>query len=432
MSKWRKLILILALLLAALVACAQTTSQAPETAAPTRVTRFPAGPVPDQVVLTFPEDPRTSVSVQWRTSEEMAGSAAVAYMPRAAWSPFSPPRPTVVRAVTEQISDPGLSNAQTTWWHTARLTGLTPGTEYIYSVGDGTPDGWGEIRSFRTAPDESEPFSFIYLGDAQYGFTRVAALAQAALRNRPDAGFVLMAGDLVTNGNDRDNWDDFLVHISGLVSRIPVVPTIGNHECKPNKSPAMYLQTFDLPRNGPEGLTPERVYSMTYGNTLLVVLDSMLPPADQAEWLDRVLGESNATWKLVMFHHPPYSSEPKRDNKAIRETWTPIFDKHHVDLVFNGHDHAYMRTYPLRAGERVSSPAEGTIYLISVAGTKMYEQAQRDYMQVAFTNTATYAVVDVLPATERAGDKLIYRAWDLEGNLRDHFVLEKNQVEDRQ
>lgn len=430
MKNSRELLLMAALLLATLVACAQTATEAPATDSPARVTRFPAGPLPDQVVLTFPGDPSTTVSVQWRTSGQTTGSA-VAYMPRATWSPFSQPRPTVVPAVTEEIKDPGLSNAQTTYWHTARLTGLQPGTEYIYAVGDGTPEGWGEVRSFRTAPDASEPFSFIYLGDAQYGFTRVKAVTGAALRTCPDAGFVLMAGDLVTNGNSRDDWDDFLVHTSPLLGRVPVIPTIGNHECKSEKAPRMYLQTFDLPRNGPESLTPERVYSLTYANTLIVVLDSMLPPGEQAEWLDRVLGESKATWKLVMFHHPPYSSEPKRDNKEIRETWVPLFDKHHVDLVFNGHDHAYMRTYPLRGGERVSSPAEGTIYLISVAGTKMYEQAQRDYMQVAFTDTATYAVIDVLPATEKAGDKLVYRAWDLEGNLRDQFVLQKNEVKAR-
>ena len=37
----------------------------------------------------------------------------------------------------------------------------------------------------------------------------------------------------------------------------------------------------------------------------------------------------------------------------------PIFDKHHVDLVLQGHDHAYLRTYPLRATIASNGPARG-------------------------------------------------------------------------
>ncbi len=56
-----------------------------------------------------------------------------------------------------------------------------------------------------------------------------------------------------------------------------------------------------------------------------------------------------------MFHHPVYPSHPWRDTPALREHWVPIFDKHHVDLVLQGHDHAYLRTYPLRGHRRVDS-----------------------------------------------------------------------------
>jgi hypothetical protein len=185
------------------------------------------------------------------------------------------------------------------------------------------------------------------------------------------------------------------------------------------------MGTFDLPTNGPEGVEAEHCYCLEYGSTLIVVLDSNLPPASQTPWLEQTLSRSQARWKFVMFHHPPYSSDPDRDNKELREAWTPVFDKHHVDIVFNGHDHAYMRTYPMKADQRVASPAEGTIYLVSVSGTKMYEQLKRNYTEVGFVDTATYSTIDILPATEKAPEKLVYRAFDFEGNVRDQFQIEK-------
>jgi len=111
-----------------------------------------------------------------------------------------------------------------------------------------------------------------------------------------------------------------------------------------------------------------------------------------------------------------------RDNPEIRKLWGDIFDKHHVDVALQGHDHAYLRTYPMKAGNRVESPAEGTIYVVSVSGTKFYEQAPHDYTEFGMTNTSTYQVLDILIF----GDKLIYKALDLDGNVLDEFTIEKN------
>ncbi|MEI6501464.1 MAG: metallophosphoesterase, partial [Armatimonadota bacterium] len=160
-----------------------------------------------------------------------------------------------------------------------------------------------------------------------------------------------------------------------------------------------------------------------------VVLDSNLPASSQVPWLEQQLGNSSATWKFVMFHHPLYSSEPGEDHKAVRETWGPIFDQYHVDVVFEGHEHAYMRTFPLKGGQKVGTPAEGTIYLISSSGTKLYEQVPAPYMEVNFTKTPMYNLIDILPATDKAGDKLTFRGYDLEGNVKDQFSIEKNTPE---
>jgi 3',5'-cyclic AMP phosphodiesterase CpdA len=202
------------------------------------------------------------------------------------------------------------------------------------------------------------------------------------------------------------------------------MPCVGNHECIKG-GPAMYRAIFDLPLNGPRGIEAERAYSFTYGDTLFIVLDSNLNAQSQTAWLAQRLAASTATWKFVMFHHPAYSSDPTQDHASLRTAWVPAFDRYHVDLVFQGHEHAYMRTYPLRGGKPVTTHAQGTIYLISVSGTKMYKQVKRSYTHVAFANTATYSTIDLIPATGRPGGRLIYKAYDARGTVRDEFAIDK-------
>jgi acid phosphatase type 7 len=146
-----------------------------------------------------------------------------------------------------------------------------------------------------------------------------------------------------------------------------------------------------------------------------------LDPLKQTAWLERTLSNTQATWKFAMYHHPAYSSGGNRENVEVRSAWTPLFDKYHVDLALQGHDHAYLRTYPLRGSQRVASPKDGTVYVISVSGTKSYSQPPHDYTEVGFTKVATYQVLDI----QISGNRLVYRAYDIDGKLHDEFVIEK-------
>ena len=73
--------------------------------------------------------------------------------------------------------------------------------------------------------------------------------------------------------------------------------------------------------------------------------------------------------RSVVYHHPAYSSAPSRDNPSIREH-VSLFDEHHVDMALQGHDHAYLRTYPMKDGKRVDTTNEGTVYIVSVSELK--------------------------------------------------------------
>jgi hypothetical protein len=324
------------------------------------------------------------------------------------------------RARTERLSTPTVVNDPLIHRHSVVLGGLKPATTYVYTVGDGSAKGWTEPAEFTTAPEEAVPFSFVYMGDAQNGLDQWGILLRNAYCARPDAAFYVMAGDLVNRGAERWDWDSFFENAKGVFDRRQLVPVLGNHEYQ-GGDPNLYLAQFTLPRNGPRTIPPERAYAFEYSNAKFIILDSNLDPAKQTAWLEKQLADTKAVWKFVSYHHPAYSSGGNRDNAEVRNVWTPLFDKYHVDLALQGHDHAYLRTYPMRGQQRVTDPRDGTIYIISVSGTKYYDQPKRDYTEVGFTKVSTYQVLDI----QINGNKLVYRAHDVDGKVRDEFVIQK-------
>ena len=59
----------------------------------------------------------------------------------------------------------------------------------------------------------------------------------------------------------------------------------------------------------------------------------------QLRWLDSVLTASRATWKIVVGHHPIFSTGHHGDTPKVKERILPILKKHRVPVYFCGHDH---------------------------------------------------------------------------------------------
>ena len=57
----------------------------------------------------------------------------------------------------------------------------------------------------------------------------------------------------------------------------------------------------------------------------------------------------NPDWIIVYYHQTAYSTASKvAPYIKFRDTYHPLFDKHHVDVVLQGHEHNYQRSYPLK------------------------------------------------------------------------------------
>jgi hypothetical protein len=388
--------------------------------------------VPDQVVMSFGRDPAREVVWSWRTSPRVEGSAiriVPAEYETAETDPTTNPDlhgMRTVRGDSTLVRSDGLVNDPVIRRHWATVGDLEPDTMYYYSVGDGQPGRWGPWRTVRTGPDRPRRLEFIFLGDAQTGLEPWGRRLSAAFRRHPGMDGILLAGDLVDRGNERTNWDHFFLRAEPIFDRVPVMPAVGNHEYL-DQGPRLYNAFFKLPQDGPEGIAPGLVYHFQYGGAFFAILDSTLAvmspsqAVKQAEWLDEALSRTTADWKFVMFHHTIYPSHPVRDNPVIREHWVPIFDKHHVDMVLQGHDHAYLRTYPMRDHRRVSTSAEGTTYVVAVSGDKFAGQGDRDYIEVGFTGISTYQTLEI----DEVARRLTYRAWNDDGEAVDSLVIDK-------
>jgi hypothetical protein len=397
-------------------------------------THAPSGRQPDQVVISFGSDPARDLVWTWRTSPEVQGTAlrlvraggeGLGEWPRDRGAPPGQDLGIVAGGST-RLETPAVLNDPVVLRHRVEVCGLEPGRVYFYALGDGTARGWGAWKAVKSAPDRGGRVRLLYLGDAQTGLPRWGRLLETAWRRHPETDFILMAGDLVDRGNERTNWDHFFLRAAGVFDRVAMMPCAGNHEYL-DAGPRLYRAFFELPRNGPPRIESDLVYSFEAGDACFAVLDSTLAVSDpaaarrQAEWLDATFRRSRAAWKLVMFHHPVYPSHPWRDDPTLRHHWVPVFDEHHVDLVLQGHDHAYLRTYPLRAHRRAAAPDRGTIYVIAVSGDKYVDQAGRDYIEVGRTGLSTYQTIEIDPE----GSRLDYRAWAEDGRLVDEFAIEK-------
>ncbi len=93
----------------------------------------------------------------------------------------------------------------------------------------------------------------------------------------------------------------------------------------------------------------------------------------QAAWLDSDLSANKQPWTIVSFHKTPYYNKASRANVSLKNIISPIIEKHHVDVVLNGHDHGVSRTFPINNGKYYTDYSKGTVYYVTGrSGAKYY------------------------------------------------------------
>ena len=375
---------------------------------------------PERIILNITETPDVSQSVTWRTEGKV--TAPKAQIIPATGGTDLESKAVTVDAATEVISM--LETSTKVYYHSVVFKELAPDTLYAYRVG--SEDAWSEWNQFRTATQEFKPFSFVYLGDPQNDILSMCSrVFRAAYQQAPEAALWLLAGDIVNVGDDDSLWGEFYEGLGWIARMTPMVMVAGNHEYK--KSPLgggkkgltfLWRPQFTLPANGPEGLE-ESAYYVDFQGVRFIILNGNEMLEEQAKWIKKVLKDNPQRWTIVSIHQPFYSTAEDRDNPYHRMLFTKTFDKYKVDLVLQGHDHTYGRTY--RVYKNARSEDKGPVYVVSVTGPKQYDSSDlyKDIMAKTGSDTQLYQVIKV------EKNKLVYEAYDAAGELFDSFELTK-------
>jgi len=217
--------------------------------------------------------------------------------------------------------------------HEVVLNNLQPGQFYNYCVSSGTITS--RTSRFTTAPAGPTSFSFVVYSDAQRANYDHVKVIQRITELNPKS-FILYCGD-------QCKFETFIYLAANIFRQVSFFPCIGNTDLSTSKDDKFtdFKQYYALPGN-------ERYYSFDYGQahfTAVNTFENCKPDSKQYVWLEKdlQLAVQSSLFVFVYFHIPPYSSGTHGQQTASLKlrALQPLFEKYKVDVVFNGHDHAY-------------------------------------------------------------------------------------------
>ncbi|MEM9643424.1 MAG: glycerophosphodiester phosphodiesterase family protein [Planctomycetota bacterium] len=397
---------------------------------------------PDRIFLTFNGDPTTRRAVTWRTDDSVdkAFAEIAVATDSGSFAQFAKRLDAQTDALDLGLW-PGNSQRAAVNYHTVVFHDLTPDTLYAYRVGNGKQH-WSEWIQFKTASIAPQPFEFTYFGDAQNdNLSYWSRTIRMAYKTAPDARFAIHAGDLINRAHSDTEWAEWFKAGGFIHAQWTGVPVTGNHEYNnlpslgEGKSIAMqWRPQFNLPVvNELSEELHETVYSFDHQGVRVIVMNSNGNIESQTPFLEKELGRPGCRWTVVTYHHSIFSpiGRTSAANKLMLNQWVPLFEKHAVDLVLQGHDHAYVRSQmpARRGGERIDGSV-GTIYVTSVSGPKSYE-IKRDQLasleeKYGVTSPRTAEHTQFFHVIGVDGDKLTYRAFSAAGRLYDEVIVTKD------
>ena len=333
----------------------------------------------------------------------------------------------------------------------AIATGLEAGTTYAYQIVNG--DAKSDIYTISTDGGDAA-FSFAYVADPQIGASGNVTSDTSGWDNTlnivaqndifSDISFLLSAGDQVNTASSESEYDGYLDH--DALKNLPVATIIGNHDSGSDA----YSEHFNVPNESAEygTTTAGGNYWFVYNNALFMVLNSNdLSAAEHKAFMETAIAANpDVDWKIVSFHHSIYTvaSHYNNDGTDRRETLVPIFDELDIDVVLQGHDHVYCRTYMMDGLTPMTDAAiyddenyssitdpEGILYVTanSGSGSKHYSiKTDVEFPYSAVQNQERIPNISKVDIAEKQFTITTYRTTDM--SVVDAFTINRTADKD--
>lgn len=265
------------------------------------------------------------------------------------------------------ITEQGCEYEEKTTIHEVLLRGLKEETRYRYRITSGKAQS--KEYQFKTAVKQDTPFRFVVWGDSRTNIAKHKEVANAIAQSQPD--LAINVGNVVTDGTKCEDWRrEYWGPISSFAHSVPTYIAIGNHE----KNASWFYQYVVQPDH-------ENWGSFDYGSAHFIILDSNGDYSDDSEqyqWFKSDLASEScqeAKWRFVFFHHPPYTKGGERPGyegeSLVRIDLMPLLEEYEVDIVFNGHTHAYER-----------GSLNGVHYIITGGGGAALDKSHHDVAHI--------------------------------------------------
>ncbi|WP_298364989.1 metallophosphoesterase [uncultured Lutibacter sp.] len=272
------------------------------------------------------------------------------------------------------------SNEALTTDHEITLSNLSPSTIYYYEIANASNilvpqeselyvktspvHGTKQFVRFWALGDAGTNGQSAYgtqakdVRDAYYNYVNGTAISPrpVASSNIGQTDMMLFLGDnAYDNGTDAEFQRAFFEVYPTMLKNTVAWSTRGNHE----RDKALYYQMYANPTAGEAIISgggvasgSEEYFSFDYANIHFIVLESydLENDATQHAWLEADIAATNQDWIIAFFHHPPYTrgthnSESEQDLIDVRANFVNRLEAGGVDLILNGHSHAYERSY---------------------------------------------------------------------------------------
>lgn len=374
------------------------------------------------------EDPtQTTMILKWQTDADTPS-----------WLEYGPaPRCNQIMTVTPESTV-----------HKAVLYGLVPNQDFCYrlyvnnTAGDGVQEPIeGSFRTLFSA--ERKVVNFLVLG--QTGAPEPlpteenpepvdeAARAREALANlmvKEKSDFLIHTGNITASGLNADADREFFTPFKAVLAKNPLFVALGPNEYGPNRDSrdsksflrTNYTRFHDMSWSK---ATP-KYYSFDTANVRFVFLDTNVAEgavwapeigekSAQTDWLKNTLASAGEKWKIVVMNAPAYSTGARGSRNEVFAAWGKIFEDYRVDLVIQGGDANYERTFPMYRGE---PSARGVTYVtLGTAAPAPTKREHGDSSTARFVSARHFASVKVVDR------KLTLKAYNENGKLLDTLEI---------
>ncbi len=277
--------------------------------------------------------------------------------------------------------------------HSLTLHGLIPNTKFCYKVyvenNSGTGVQEAKTGTFRTLfTPERKIVNFLVMGNSAdpQGNSEEIKKRMAQSMAEYQADFIVHTGDIAAGGTAEASDKEFFAPYKKVLADAPLLVALGEEEYGENRSnsegkgflAANYKRIHSMPWSK---ATPNYYYIDTANARILFIdtnnmYDALNAPSinrdsAQYKWLrDSLAKAGGGKWKIVVMHHPVYSSGKEEDR--LSQVLAPLFEAQKVNLVIQGHQGAYERTDPIYRAESAKS---GPIYVTVGGSGKFFEDS---------------------------------------------------------